>query len=730
MTQRLTIVPEAQTILDDRPTGTFSSPDGTTSNIAIATKWAARVHGSVYVHPYVFGASRGDLPTPYASNRDTAAKEHGTSLVRVLATDYSVQDYVRFPIAGVAGQWWGVFDTVVYTNGKHYLWAVTLDSTVTDLDGNRSALIEVDPATLAWTIRYRTATWLIGNAATADSTHYYISSGSRSAPSNNRWHGLVKISLSDWTATSKGYWVQANGTFGTGPQNDVTYFQNLQFHSLVEDGSYIYATFPGEEINNLPSFAFKIQKSDLAMQWATPCPQSTDDMAHNATHLFGGVETQHTATDYYTRVGKNVGAFAIRKSDGRYTELPRLGPEDVWTNNANTNVVSFSSLVRGGYLVDIKYPINRLYVIDTAGADSWSLTSDLSNIVLADCGFDMSNVKALRRYYFNTQTWNITAENHVGPNEFVVDSVGKLHSFCWPAPLPSTHEGVSSLIRYTIPGFAFSQPPSVQTLAAVSVDRDTRTATLKGDLTSIGGDAVSEMGFYYGITNPPSIKTTAVVAGGIFQKAVTSSQAGTLYYRAFAKNSLGETLGNVLTADLSVTLPTVTTGGANANKATNSALLEGVISSAGGGTITQRGFYLSKDTNPPVTKYVAPGTASGGFSLSMYGLEEGLYYYRAFSTNQQGEALGSVVQFDTRPEAGVLEGYVYQSGGVLPIAGAWVLVVSHANNQVLASTQTDAHGKYRVTGLTSGALVDRYVRYKAANGSVLSSTVHSYVSVP
>lgn len=650
MTARLTTAPEAQIILDDRATGTFSSTNGSTSDLPPVTEWAARVHGAVYVHPWVFGTSRGDEPKTYPGNRDTVAKEHGSSLVRVRADDYSDVDYVRFPIAGVAGQWWGNFDTVSFTNGKLYIWGHTQSTSVTDVDGNRSALIEVDPTTLAWTVRYRTTAWLLGNGGTADSTHYYVSSSSRTNPSNNRWHGIVKVDLTTFTAVSQGYWIQSNGGFGTGPANEVTYFQNMHFHSLVEDGLYLYGTMPGEEINNLPSFTCKIRKSDLVMMWATPCPQATDDMAQSATHVFGGVETTWSALNYYPRIGKTVGAFAVRKSDGNYTELPKLGPEDVWTGDVNTNVVSFSSLVRGGYLVDIKFPINRLYVIDISNPDSWSLSSDVSEIVLADCQLDMAAVEALRRYYFSDQEWNIIAENETGPNEFVVDAAGKLHSFCWAYPFPSviggsltSHEGVSSLIRYEIPGYSFSDPPSVTTLAATDVDVETRTLVVNGDITSYGGDLVTDAGFYYGFTNPPTTKVSVTPAVGPFAIDVGPlSTAGMFYYRAFAENSVGESLGDVESVDLSAIVPTVSTTAAI--PASGSATLHGSVSATGGADVIGRGFRVSK-VNPPITAYPAITAGLGPYSVSVEALSIGDWYAQAYATNSAGTALGAVIPF-------------------------------------------------------------------------------------
>lgn len=554
MTERLSITPAAQAILDDRATGThdvnLSQFTSKTSPLSPATKWAARVHGSVYVHPYVYGSARGDAPMTYAGNRDAAAKENGTSIVKVKYDDYADVTYQRFPIAGVSGEYWGNFDTLIYVGGKLYVWGTTKDISTTDLNGHRSALLEVDPDDLSsWTVKYSMADRALGNAAVADSTHYYVSAQRVGTHASSGQYGIIKVNLATGAATVQQYVLTSTQqqTGAIGPA--VPPFANGSFHSLVEDGAYLYGLQPPSELNNWPGFAVKIGKADLALAASVQVPQATDDMTHNATHLFGGVEVNFNQASTF---GRNYGAFAVRKSDMALLPLPKLGPEDQWTSDPATNVVSYASLIYGDYLVDVKTPINRMYLIDLSDVDSWSLSSDASEVVLADVAINMANVKALRRYHFaGAPAGEYVAVNDCNPNELLVDPFGTLHAFCWAYPFPSTtgvfttHEGVSSLIRFAVPGYDLSSPPVVDTLEPTS-NVVAGTTTLRGDLVSLGGAEVTERGFYHG-ANPAALTKQAAsgVSQGVYGLTLTLSP-GAYFVRAYAISAVGESTGEML----------------------------------------------------------------------------------------------------------------------------------------------------------------------------------------
>ena len=77
--------------------------------------------------------------------------------------------------------------------------------------------------------------------------------------------------------------------------------------------------------------------------------------------------------------------------------------------------------------------------------------------------------------------------------------------------------------------------------------------------------------------------------------------------------------------------------------------LNGNVTSDGGGTITQRGFYFGTNSSSPTnnTKITLGGT-TGGISTVRYGLSSGTTYYCwAFATNASGTTYGSRVQANT-----------------------------------------------------------------------------------
>ena len=92
-------------------------------------------------------------------------------------------------------------------------------------------------------------------------------------------------------------------------------------------------------------------------------------------------------------------------------------------------------------------------------------------------------------------------------------------------------------------------PPSVTTEAASAIT--TNSATLNGDVTSDGGATVTNRGVVYGTATGLTIdsnKTAAAAGGtGAFSVALTTLTPNqTYYFRAYAQNSAGTTLGDEL----------------------------------------------------------------------------------------------------------------------------------------------------------------------------------------
>jgi uncharacterized protein (TIGR02145 family) len=95
-------------------------------------------------------------------------------------------------------------------------------------------------------------------------------------------------------------------------------------------------------------------------------------------------------------------------------------------------------------------------------------------------------------------------------------------------------------------------------------------------------------------------------------------------------------------------IPTiVSTSATNVNS--HSAVVGGHISSDGGSTVTERGFYYAN--HPDVLNsglHVIQGGGSGNFSSTLINLSSNTtYYFRAYATNSVGTAYGSELNFTT-----------------------------------------------------------------------------------
>jgi hypothetical protein len=136
-----------------------------------------------------------------------------------------------------------------------------------------------------------------------------------------------------------------------------------------------------------------------------------------------------------------------------------------------------------------------------------------------------------------------------------------------------------------------------------------------------------------------------------------------------ARAEAGLTAGEVAMTDFyglsDAVAPSVTTNTAT-SITTTSMTIRGNVTSDGGGTITERGFYFGTNSASPTnnTKYTVSGT-TGAYSRSMTGLSSGTtYYWWAFATNSAGTTYGSRVNAATSlPAHGVTLSHSGGGGG-------------------------------------------------------------------
>jgi hypothetical protein len=179
-------------------------------------------------------------------------------------------------------------------------------------------------------------------------------------------------------------------------------------------------------------------------------------------------------------------------------------------------------------------------------------------------------------------------------------------------------------------------------------------ATLHGEVFDDGGGQIFERGFLMGLSPNPSLSDMKFASSqnvvGPMKTVVTELiENTTYYYRSFAKNEKGYSLGNIqsfTTLDIKfpelVTLPVT-------NILFTSANYEAEVKYDGGVPILERGFCFSTQPNPTVqdNKYLVSGEL-GVFKLVMTELQPGtLYYVRSFAKNRKGLQYGNQVSFTT-----------------------------------------------------------------------------------
>ncbi|TXN35074.1 leucine-rich repeat protein [Flagellimonas hymeniacidonis] len=97
-----------------------------------------------------------------------------------------------------------------------------------------------------------------------------------------------------------------------------------------------------------------------------------------------------------------------------------------------------------------------------------------------------------------------------------------------------------------------------------------------------------------------------------------------------------------------IDLPSVNTDAAR-NITTNSAEVDGTITSDGGGQVTARGFVWDTGSGPMLDdSKTTNGTGEGTFNVTMSDLEENTkYFVRAYATNAEGTTYGNEITFTT-----------------------------------------------------------------------------------
>lgn len=227
--------------------------------------------------------------------------------------------------------------------------------------------------------------------------------------------------------------------------------------------------------------------------------------------------------------------------------------------------------------------------------------------------------------------------------------------------LSSTYKTFTTIVSKT----------AVNTLSVTPLDIVNGKAQFNGTITEIGNPAYSEKGFCYNTTGEPTISdkkyTVSGTSGGNYSYQCTGLATNTTYYvRAYAIQNDNIYYGTSVAYSTDLSKTGVSTSSAT-DITSNSATLNGSISSIGNPPYSEKGFCISTTgTNPTINdiKKTVSGSGEGNFSLNYTGLNYNeRYYYRAYAIQDGEPVYGSVASFvTTYTEADVITSDVTNIG--------------------------------------------------------------------
>ena len=199
--------------------------------------------------------------------------------------------------------------------------------------------------------------------------------------------------------------------------------------------------------------------------------------------------------------------------------------------------------------------------------------------------------------------------------------------------------------------------PTVTTGEAHNIMKD--QATIDGEVTSDGGEAVTARGICYATTPEPTIESTVIPSGeglGSFSVEIKELVSGQTYYaRAYATNKVGTAYGNEVTFAplVEAQKPTVITQSVD-NILDTKATVHCEVTENGGADVTERGIcYSTTNAQPDLgdKSIKANDAGMGTYALVMDSLSfETTYYVRAYAVNEAGVGYGDALTFTTLEE--------------------------------------------------------------------------------
>ena len=414
-------------------------------------------------------------------------------------------------------------------------------------------------------------------------------------------------------------------------------------------------TTPWTETTNGQITIDSIGEWEIANDWN----RSGDDVL---THSYKEITAINRCTEVYFNptLGNTIGNNFLSLAWSNCANLVSM-PVDFNLPSGITSVGGFflhSAWYRCTNLISMPTGFNLPSGITSVG--SYFLTFawyDCANLVSMPIGFNLPSGITSVGVYFLYGTWNNCALlNNDAYTEDLVFRFNADETFGGTCPIiPDSITGASVATPVSVAVNRDSPTPFTTTNPTTSISET--TATLNGNITSIGGSAPTVRGFYLvqGVAVPTASDTVFSETGsfptGIYSLPATGLTKNTEYsVRAFVTNTEGTGLGDTITfstkdlAEVTTQEPT--------NVMITTATLNGTITDAGVPAITERGFYsmvgVSGTPTSSDTVYSESSTEAGVYAMDVTGLvKDTNYRVVAFATNTGGTSTGSVVNVKT-----------------------------------------------------------------------------------
>lgn len=188
--------------------------------------------------------------------------------------------------------------------------------------------------------------------------------------------------------------------------------------------------------------------------------------------------------------------------------------------------------------------------------------------------------------------------------------------------------------------------------------------TVFGNITSSGGLVVQGRGILFSESSEvPSFKDQVKIAtgdgAGVMSGALPGLKPRTNYrFRLFARNWKDTSYSDVFTYFSAPSLPALSAGLVIDSTRWDSLVVESSLSGNGGETLLDRGFVVSKQSNPAINTRlgdynfisVDSDSSLNSFRTAVKGLTTGVrYYIRPYARNRGGVGYGTQVSVLTKP---------------------------------------------------------------------------------